>query len=175
MNEKGRELARVTGQALRDVKFDLVITSPLCRAKETAKLVIGDRKIPWIEDRRIQEICFGVMEGVRKMENEHTQFQENLRLFFEDPWNFQAPEEGENVEEVCRRTQDFWEEITKKPEYQQLTILISSHGCATRAIMQNVYKDLNFWQGKVPPNCSVNIVDVKDGVSTVVAADKIYY
>ncbi len=38
LNEKGRALAKVTGEALKEIKFDLVITSPLCRAKETCQV-----------------------------------------------------------------------------------------------------------------------------------------
>ncbi len=175
LNEKGRKLARVTGQALRDVAFDRVITSPLQRAKETAKLVIGDRDLPWEEDPRIQEICFGAMEGMQLSGEDHPQLRENLRCFFEDPWKFQAPEQGEDLAAVCRRTREFWQDITGNPRYREETILISSHGCASRALMQNVYRDHDFWHGKVPPNCSVNIVDVREGRTTLVAADKIYY
>ena len=175
LDGKGKELAKITGWALRDVDFDRVITSPLNRAKETARLVIGERKIPWLEDTRIQEICFGVMEGMQVSGSDHPEFQENLTKFFQDPWNFQAPENGESVEDVCRRTREFWDELVNTKEYREETILISSHGCASRAIMQNVYRDHDFWHGKVPPNCSVNIVDVNDGKVTLVAADKIFY
>ena len=35
LDGKGKELAKITGWALRDVDFDRVITSPLNRAKET--------------------------------------------------------------------------------------------------------------------------------------------
>lgn len=175
LNEKGKALAEVTGQALKDVKFDLVITSPLERAKETARLVIGDRKIPWIEEKRIQEICFGVMEGTKMSGSGNQEFQENLHRFFTDPWNYQAPEKGEKVTDVCRRTREFWEELISKKEYQDLTILVSTHGCASRAILQNLYHDHNFWQGSVPPNCSISIVDVNDGGAVVKEKDKIYY
>lgn len=175
LNEKGRALAEKTGEALKNVKFDLVITSPLRRARETAQLVVRDREIPWIVDDRIQEICFGVMEGTQESSRECPEFAENLRKFFADPWNYQAPENGESLPEVCERTKAFWEELTQKQEYQGDTILISTHGCASRALMQNVYRDHDFWHGKVPPNCSVNIVDVRDGASVVVEADKVYY
>lgn len=175
LNEKGRALAKVTGEALKEIKFDLVITSPLCRAKETARLVIGDRQVPWIEEPRIQEICFGIMEGTQESASDRPQYSENLHRFYADPWNYTAPQDGESIMDVCKRTKEFWEELVKKQEYENYTILISSHGCASRAIMQNVYGDHDFWHGEVPPNCSVNIVDVKDGKSVVVEADRVYY
>ena len=39
LNEFGRQLARETDPALRDVPFDRIYTSPLKRARETAELV----------------------------------------------------------------------------------------------------------------------------------------
>lgn len=36
LNENGVRLARITGQALSHVNFDLIITSPLKRARQTA-------------------------------------------------------------------------------------------------------------------------------------------
>ncbi|MEI3167188.1 MAG: hypothetical protein V8S58_03915, partial [Lachnospiraceae bacterium] len=56
------------------------------------------------------------------------------------------------------------------------TILIASHGCACRGILHNVYEDkTDFWHGKVPPNCAVNIVSAEDGKAVLEAEDKIYY
>lgn len=46
LNKNGKELARITARALEDVPFDLAISSPLSRALETARILIGDRKIP---------------------------------------------------------------------------------------------------------------------------------
>ena len=61
--QEGIDLARRTGEALKNVKFDICFTSPLTRARQTAKLVLGERDIPVIPDKRIQEIDFGVLEG----------------------------------------------------------------------------------------------------------------
>ena len=65
LNENGRVLAQVTARALQPIPFDLCISSPLQRAKETALLVLGERDIPVITDARIQEIGFGTYEGRR--------------------------------------------------------------------------------------------------------------
>ncbi len=62
---EGIELAKRTGEALKDVPFDICFTSPLARARQTAHYVLGNRQIPVIEDKRIQEIDFGVLEGSR--------------------------------------------------------------------------------------------------------------
>ena len=56
-DREGIDLARRTGEALMDVKFDICFTSPLTRARQTARLVLGGRDIPVIPDKRIQERC----------------------------------------------------------------------------------------------------------------------
>ena len=43
--QEGIDLARRTGEALMDVKFDICFTSPLTRARQTARLVLGGRDI----------------------------------------------------------------------------------------------------------------------------------
>ena len=63
LNENGLELARETAQGLKEVPFDLIYTSPLKRAKQTAEILRGERDIPLIEEPRIREICFGIYEG----------------------------------------------------------------------------------------------------------------
>ena len=64
LNENGVRLARITGQALSHVNFDLIITSPLKRARQTAELVTEGKSIPIFEDARISEISFGSWEGL---------------------------------------------------------------------------------------------------------------
>ena len=59
------KLAKRNREALKDVPFDVCFTSPLTRARETAHYVLGDREIPVIPDKRIQEIDFGVLEGTQ--------------------------------------------------------------------------------------------------------------
>ena len=133
--QEGIDLARRTGEALMDVKFDICFTSPLTRARQTARLVLGGRDIPVIPDKRIQEINFGVLD----------------------------------------RTREFWLEKTSDPSLADKTILVSSHGCAVRALLQNLYKDPeHFWHGCVPPNCSINLVEVKDGKARFLEEDKVY-
>ena len=152
--QEGIDLAKKTGEVLRDVDFDICFTSPLTRARQTAALVLGGRDVPTIPDARIQEINFGDLEGhvMRKgdaMESDCGEFD----LFFKDPLKFPRPNNGENIQDV----------------------LVSSHGCAVRALLQNLYQDPeHFWHGCVPPNCSINLVEVKDGKARFLEEDKVY-
>ena len=172
---EGIELAEKTGKALRDVPFDICFTSPLTRARQTAQCVLGDREIPVIEDKRIQEIDFGVLEGTQFKDAQGKIVSREMEIFFEDPLNFKRPENGENISDILKRTREFWIEKTTDPALADKTVLVSSHGCAVRALLQNLYQDPeNFWHGCVPPNCSINLVEVQDGKARFLEEDKVY-
>ena len=172
---EGIELAEKTGKALRDVPFDICFTSPLTRARQTAQCVLGDREIPVIEDKRIQEIDFGVLEGTQFKDAQGKIVSREMEIFFEDPLNFKRPENGENISDILKRTREFWIEKTTDPALADKTVLVSSHGCAVRALLQNIYQDpAHFWHGCVPPNFSINLVEVKDGKIRLLEEDKVY-
>ena len=172
---EGIELAEKTGKALRDVPFDICFTSHLTRARQTAQCVLGDREIPVIEDKRIQEIDFGVLEGTQFKDAQGKIVSREMEIFFEDPLNFKRPENGENISDILKRTREFWIEKTTDLALADKTVLVSSHGCAVRALLQNIYQDpAHFWHGCVPPNCSINLVEVKDGKIRLLEEDKVY-
>ena len=137
---------------------------------------LGGRDIPVIPDKRIQEINFGALEGhIMRTGNTMESNCEEFDLFFKDPLKFPRPENGENIQDVLDRTREFWLEKTSDPSLADKTILVSSHGCAVRALLQNLYKDPeHFWHGCVPPNCSINLVGVKDGKARFLEEDKVY-
>lgn len=175
--QEGIRLAEKTGKALEEVSFDICFTSPLIRARQTAELVLGTRMktVPIIEDSRIQEINFGVLEGTRFKDEEGRVISKEMEVFFTDPEHFSRPANGENISDICRRTREFWMEITGNPALADKTVLVASHGCAVRALLRNVYPEgTPFWNGCVPPNCGVNIVRVKNGHAELIAQDKVF-
>ena len=173
--KEGILLAEKTGEALKDVKFDICFTSPLSRARQTAECVLGDRNVPIIPVKRIQEINFGDLEGGCVRDAEGNYIDTQVEMFFRDPVNFKRPENGEDIFDVIARTKDFWEEKTSDPSLTDKTVLVASHGCAVRALLQNIYHDPeNFWHGCVPPNCCVNLVEVKNGKTVLLEEDKVY-
>ena len=178
LNQNGIDLAKVTARGMADIPFDLCITSPLKRARQTADIVLEGKDIPVIEDERIAELSFGSWEGLgcRKENYEVPVSIERFRQFYTDPLNFEPAEDGETIAALCERTAQFWQELIGKKEYQDKTILIATHGCAVRAILRNVYEDkTDYWHGRVPANCAVNIVEVSDGKAVLKEEDKIYY
>ena len=108
--QEGIDLARRTGEALMDVKFDICFTSPLSRAKQTAEYVLGKRDVPIIPDKRIQEIDFGVLEGDQVRDAEGNYIDPQIETFFRDPVNFKRPgKRARIIFDVIARTKDFWD------------------------------------------------------------------
>ena len=90
-------MAIETGKAFQKVHFDVVFTSPLKRARETAELFLGDRKVPVIEEPRIQEISFGDYEGLTCGKDNYSIPDPNFNDFFEHPEHYQTPPNGESL------------------------------------------------------------------------------
>lgn len=178
LNEEGRRLARITGEALSSVKFRCIYTSPLQRAKETAMLVKGDRQIDVIEDERLQEISFGIYEGHCCAKDNYEIPDPDFMNFFTQPDQYHPPEGAESIEELCARTTDFLLELVHTTQYgAEDAILLSTHGAALRGLLSSVEKTdiAHFWQGGVHKNCAVTILDVTDGIITLVVEGKTYY
>ncbi len=168
LNEKGRALAAKAADGMRNLPFDLAISSPLGRAMETAKIVLNGRNIPFLTDARIQEIGFGVMEGknIRKDVSEE-ECPEYYR-FFHAPDRYEPVEGGERIQDLIARTGDFLNELSRKTEWYGKSILISTHGAASRALLANVTNaDIrDFWGAGVPKNCAVSIVELINNFKT---------
>ena len=171
LNKNGRDLAVLTGQGIKGIRFDHCISSPLVRARETAELVLEEsgNDIPIVIDDRIIEIDFGEKEGKSLTEMTDTDY-----LFYKDPLQHPGFPGGEAITDVCKRTQAFLNELIAKDDGK--TYLISTHGCAMRAMTNFLFDDpANFWRGHAPYNCSFTIIDAVNGAATITDVDKVYY
>ena len=180
LNENGRKLATITGQGLADVVFDCVISSPSGRAFETASLILAENKassgIPIETDNRLMETNWGVWEGLGCVDSNYQVPREQHQAVWNDTFHFVPPDGGESCEELCARTQEILWEVIQNPAYQGKTILLSTHGMALRAMLNPFYENPeDFWQGSVPPNCAVCIVQAENGKAELISNDKTYY
>lgn len=175
LDADGIRLAELTGEGMKNIDFDLVISSPLMRARQTAELVLAGREIPMITDKRIIEMSFGKWEGESVRESKVLP-EEFVDKFYHDPYNCPKAKGGESFRDVLDRTADFYQSLIKNEAYQDANILISTHGAASRCLLANFYEDkTDIWRGGVPKNCSVCIGEVTDGVGVLLEKDKIYY
>lgn len=177
LNEEGRRLARITSKALEEVDFSVIYTSPLLRAKETATIIKADRDIPMIEEERIQEISFGIYEGYHCGKDNYDIPDPAFIHFFEKPECYHPPQGAESIEQLCKRTSDFLQELIHNKAMEKETVLISTHGAALRGLLSSINMGgiENFWKGGVHKNCAVTILDVNDGQISLLEEGKIYY
>lgn len=127
LTEKGREQAKKSGESLQNTKIDLIICSPLERAKETAEEFIKGfgKNIKVVYDERVREIDAGKMEG-KTMEEWLAQFKNLEERYYTNPHG------GESKEMVRKRVQDLLQEIYKN--YRDQNVLIIGHGVVVQAV-----------------------------------------
>jgi probable phosphoglycerate mutase len=174
LNDEGRALARVTSEALKDIRFDHIFSSPLDRAYETATIIRGERNLDIIKDDRLKEVCFGVYEGKAPSER-----PEECKLFFKDPPAYVPPEGAESYEELLKRTGDFIDTVLvplsiKEPNAR---VLVSGHGAMNKALQLHFcHKELkDFWSGEWQKNCCISIYDVDGFQFKMLEDSKIFY
>ncbi len=177
LNDFGRKLAAETAEALKDVPFHLVITSPLSRARETALIIKGDREIPVIEDARIEEMSFGEYEGLCCKGEGFNIPDEEFHRFFDDPVHYEPPAHGESFLEFCSRVERFLDELFRSEDYQDSTILLVVHGavlCAMLRILKGNPMSM-FWGSGVHKNCGVTVVNVQGNTWEIEQENVTYY
>lgn len=177
LNDLGIKLAIETGKALQGIKFDAAFSSPLIRAKRTAELVLtnsGNTDTKIVFDNRLKEIHMGIWEG-KYVKGDKAEIPiEKVKQFLENPFQSGTLPEGENALEVCARTQAFMHELINKDDFNR--VLISTHGFAMRALLNPLYANSeDFWQGHIPYNCAVNIIEANNGNCSFLGPERIYY
>lgn len=175
LNEFGRELAVKTAEELRGVRFDAAFSSPLCRASETARLILADRKTPLILDARLKEINFGECEGqefaTAKKDEAHP-----LYNFFCRPERYIPPEGAETFQQAMARGREFLEDQILPLEEVCRNVLIVAHGAFNRALVNPVagIPLEDFWHIGLA-NCAATVLSLRDGTFTVLEESRVYY
>lgn len=186
INEYGVELAGITGRGMRDIRFDAVYSSPLSRALHTAEIVLqesgngdgtGADGPEILLDDRIKEISMGDWELKKFRPGESEVPLELSMQFLKNPLGMGRMPGGESVEDVMVRTEEFLREMAAECAAAGCeNVLVSTHGCAIRAMLHFLYDDQSdYWQGNVPFNCCVNILETDGTEFSFVEKDKVYY
>lgn len=178
LNANGIQLAELTRDGFRrdGLTFDLAYCSPLCRARTTAEILLESTDTPIIYDDRICEMNFGEGEGVLIDDLKIKPELKNIDNLFSDPEKFRATEAGESYEALFARTENFLETEIYPKEEQCENILICCHGGIIRAFLLLAKKlQLKYFWDSHQPNCSVNILEMKDRTLRILEEHKVYY
>lgn len=130
LNETGKAQAAKLAEQLEAVEIDVIFTSPLSRAKETAWTVAKYKGLEPIEDERLLEVDFGVFEAVPR---DDVSYQNAKRE------HFKRYPGGESYFDMAYRIYDFL--FMLKREYGDKKVLVVSHGGVCR-IIHNYFVDM---------------------------------
>lgn len=158
LNETGIEQAIEAAEVLAGTKWDVVIASPLSRARDTALIVgpaVGHEEIG-IEDRLLER-SFGEAEGLN-----HAEWKEQ----FPDP--NQVPG-GESLDELRVRSNDLLDFIVD--QYAGKRVLAVSHGALIRKLVRIVSNGDLPREGERFANASLFVFEHSDGKWTVKSYD----
>lgn len=152
LTETGIRQTQALAQKLQSYQIQKAYCSPTGRAKETINILLHDRQIIPHDDARLKEVYFGVLEGMPLAMREKLNI-ESPQWIFDHQMDYR-PYQGEWIEDVISRHDDFFDDITKTADE---TILIVGHGCSLAAWLNSrmtLNKDAVFMK-----NSSAIIVD----------------
>lgn len=163
LNPRGRKQAKLLGKYFSQIPLDYVISSPLKRAVDTARCIIGDRELTIDTDERLMEQNFGIFEG-RTMQEICLEYPEEW-----EAWNKNFSKHcisgGESFFDVRQRIDSFLKDCRKKYEGN---ILITAHkGTLGHMLASMLSMPLEgYWNFVFDQGC-YNIVDVEDGYGII--------
>lgn len=101
LNETGRAQARQTAQELISQKIEVLISSDLRRARETAEIIGGAIGLPVELEPRLREINLGDWQGLYS-DDIRTRWPDEMRVWIESPLAIRPPN-GESIRELADR------------------------------------------------------------------------
>ena len=145
LNETGRKEAEELRKRLEGIPLDLIYSSPLKRAYQTAEIARGGRDIPLLTDSRLAEEYYGQFEGVSR--HDETYQKQRERFFARYPG-------GEGYLDVAFRVYSFLHEL--EDSLPEKNILIVAHGGMSR-VVETYFHDLKNEEfvSYMIPNCGL--------------------
>ena len=127
----GQRQAAALARRLARETIDVVYTSPLQRARQTAESIAAVHGLPANSDVRLSEIAFGAWEGLT-YGRIREQFPQALGAWEADPWNA-TPPGGESLSQLAARVGSALDDVARTHAGQ--TVLLVSHGGPLRVLL----------------------------------------
>jgi len=107
LTEKGREEARLLGQQVAHVPFELCVHTPFARTRETAEIALAGREVPFTDAPLLGDIRIGELEG---------KTLEDYRAWKHAHTRRDAFPGGESLDDAARRYADAYEQLLERDE-----------------------------------------------------------
>jgi 2,3-bisphosphoglycerate-dependent phosphoglycerate mutase len=136
---KGEEEARSAGRKLRGRRIDVLFTSVLKRAIDTATLALeeaGIRDVPVERDQALNERMYGDLQGLNKAESARKWGEEQIKLWRRS-YDVRPPG-GESLEDTAARVLPYWEAEIAPRIRAGRNVLVVAHGNSLRALVMHL-------------------------------------
>lgn len=137
LSENGREEAKKAGDLLKDIHFDYAYTSNLKRAQQTLEeinIVTGQKNIPTVADKALNERDYGDMTGKNKWEVKEQIGDEEFQKIRRS-WDY-PPANGESLKMVYERVIPYYEREILPKLKEGKNVIIAAHGNSLRALIK---------------------------------------
>lgn len=161
LTEKGIEDAKSLGKHLKNIDFDLIYSSPLKRALDTAKYIRGIKDTKIVINENFKEMNFGLWEGMNE-EELTKQYPKEYEIFLQKPQLFK-PFGGETFIEFVQRVEKGLYDVIDSNSNTD-NILIVAHAVVIKAIMKIVkgYKIEKLWSLPFIRGTSITVLEVEN-------------
>ena len=132
LTKYGIQRAKELRDRIKNIDIDVIYSSPIKRALNTANILRGNKNIDIITDDSLMEMCFGDYEGkkIDIIQKENPNW--DIKLIMQGNVEICAPN-GENLKEVRERISKLMNKIIA--ENIGKSILIVTHGITLKALM----------------------------------------
>ena len=132
LTKDGIQRAKELRDRIKNIDIDVIYSSPIKRALNTANILRGNKNIDIVTDDRLMEMCFGDYEGkkIDIIQKENPNW--DIKLIMQGNVEICAPN-GENLKEVRERISKLMNKIIA--ENIGKSILIVTHGITLKALM----------------------------------------
>ena len=162
----GHKQARHLGNALKDLKIDRIITSPLTRCTETIEATARQRRKRIRIDDRFIEMDYGLWNGRKLKELAE---EKSWKKIQSKPSSFTFPK-GESFAEAATRIERGLKSLMRKHPHE--TILIVTHGDIIKMALQLSHGgSLDGFQHFVVDTCSLSEIHWTPQSRTVVRSN----
>ncbi|MEM9951998.1 MAG: histidine phosphatase family protein [Chloroflexota bacterium] len=138
LNIHGIEQAKRLAKFVRNIALDVIYSSDVRRAKDTASVLSEYTSVPIIYDKRLRERHLGLWQGL-SMNEMRDWYKGAYDELMKDPFNSPAPE-GESRADVAVRVREIFDEILQT-EYE--TVGIITHTTAIRVLLTELLPDVD--------------------------------
>lgn len=165
LTELGYKQASWLSERLKDISFDLIFSSSIKRAYDTAEILKGDRSIDITKVDSLKEMGMGLWEGktFAKMKNEYPEIYE---AYWKYPHKYR-PDTGESYYDVKNRVVPWLESLINIKE--DINVLIVTHTVVVKILMayfENRPME-KLWDFPYIHETSLSMVNIENDISTI--------